>query len=63
MEVVRVEGNHKIRFWQTRIKITQAPELFKPQEIPETAVPFNQKHEDIRSFLYDPFGKMEKSSN
>ena len=45
-----------ILFWQTRIKITQAPELFKPQEIPETAVPFYQKHDDIRSFLYDPFG-------
>jgi len=24
--------------------------------IPETAIPFYQKHEDTRSFLYDPFG-------
>ena len=43
-------------FWQTRIQITQAPEPFIPQSIPETAVPFYQRHEDIRSFLYDPFG-------
>ncbi len=43
-------------FWQTRIQITQAPELFIPDIIPETAVPFYQRHEDIRSFLYDPFG-------
>ncbi|MFX1570118.1 MAG: ATP-binding protein [Promethearchaeota archaeon] len=51
-----MEDNHGILFWQTRIHITQAPELFEPQEVPESAVPFYQKHEDIRSFLYDPFG-------
>ena len=43
---VRVEENYDILFWQTRIRITQAPELFKPQEVPESAVPFYQKHED-----------------
>ncbi|MFW9872613.1 MAG: ATP-binding protein, partial [Candidatus Thorarchaeota archaeon] len=46
----------KILFWQARVKITQVPELFEPATIPETAVPFYQKHEDTRSFLYDPFG-------
>ena len=46
-----------ILFWQSRIKITQAPESFIPQFIPENAVPFYQEHEDIRSFLYDPFGE------
>lgn len=51
-----ISTEDSILFWQTRIKITQAPEPFKPQEIPETAVPFYQKHDDIRSFLYDPFG-------
>ena len=54
---VKVEDNHNILFWQTRIKITEAPEVFKPQEIPETAIPFYRRHEDIRSFLHDPFGK------
>ncbi len=43
-------------FWQSRIQITQTPQSFIPQVIPETAVPFYQRHEDIRSFLYDPFG-------
>ena len=56
VEVGRVEEEHNIMFWQTRIRITQAPELFEPQNIPESAVPFYQKHDDIRSFLYDPFG-------
>ena len=42
--------------WQNRIEITQVPVLFTPMIIPETAVPFYQRHEDIRSFLYDPFG-------
>ena len=44
-------------FWQTRINITQAPEIFVPKEIPESAVPFYQTPGDIRTFLYDPFGK------
>ncbi len=44
-------------FWQTRIRLIQAPEPFIPQPTPENAVPFYQKHEDIRSFLYDPFGE------
>ena len=57
MVLVKVEDTHNILFWQTRIRITQAPEVFKPQEIPETAIPFYQRHEDIRSFLHDPFGK------
>ncbi|MFX1575310.1 MAG: ATP-binding protein [Promethearchaeota archaeon] len=43
--------------WQSRINITQAPELFIPKPTPENVVPFYQKHEDIRSFLYDPFGE------
>ena len=47
----------EILFWQTRIKLNQAPEQFKPQMIPESAIPFYQKPEDIRSFLFDPFGK------
>ncbi|MHA2399009.1 MAG: helicase HerA domain-containing protein, partial [Promethearchaeota archaeon] len=42
--------------WHTRITITQAPEPFIPQHLPEEAVPFYQKREDIRTFLYDPFG-------
>ena len=46
----------KISFWQTCIDITQSPWPFIPQNVPENAVPFYQKHEDIRSFLYDPFG-------
>ncbi len=46
-----------VLFWQTRIKLTQAPEPFKPQIIPESAIPFYQKPENIRSFLFDPFGK------
>jgi hypothetical protein len=45
-----------VLFWQTRIQITQAPEEFVPHIIPESAIPFYQMHEDIRSFLYDPFG-------
>ncbi len=44
-------------FWQTRISLIQAPEQFIPQPTPENAVPFYQKHEDIKSFLYDPFGE------
>lgn len=44
-------------FWQTRINITQAPEKFVPKEIPESVVPFYQSPGDIRTFLYDPFGK------
>ncbi|MFW9970807.1 MAG: ATP-binding protein [Candidatus Odinarchaeota archaeon] len=62
MVVVNMEEKHNINesheglFWQACIRITQAPESFQPQLIPETAVPFYQKHEDIRSFLYDPFG-------
>ena len=44
-------------FWQTRINITQAPEIFVPKEVPESAVPFYQKPGGIRTFLYDPFGK------
>ena len=63
-EEVRVEGSHNYMplmegdesFWQTRIQITQAPEPFLPQIVPEDAVPFYQSHEAIRSFLYDPFG-------
>ncbi len=51
-----VEGD-EILFWQTRIMITQAPELFVPQEVPERSVPFYQRHDDFRSFLYDPFRK------
>ena len=47
----------EILFWQARIKITQAPELFKPVEIPESAIPDYQRPEDIRTFLYDPFGE------
>ena len=35
----------------------KAPELFIPQPTHENAVPIYQKHEDIRSFLYDPFGE------
>ncbi len=50
------ENEENILLWQSRIKITQAPEPFIPQFIPENAVPFYQEHEDIRSFLYDPFG-------
>ncbi|MFW9880051.1 MAG: ATP-binding protein [Candidatus Thorarchaeota archaeon] len=46
-----------VLFWQSRITLTQAPEPFIPQPKPENAVPFYQKHEDIRSFLYDPFGE------
>ena len=62
MVLVNMEEKHSISireeelFWQARIQITQAPEPFRPREIPETAVPFYQKHEDLRSFLYDPFG-------
>ena len=52
----------KILFWQTRIHITQAPEFFIPEVIPETAVPFYQRHEDIRSFLYDPIGNNPPST-
>jgi len=44
-------------FWQTRIQITQAPEKFEPEEIPENAVPFYQTPGDIRTFLNDPLGK------
>ncbi len=44
-------------FWQTRINLIQAPEIFVPKEIPESAVPFYQSPGDIRTFLYDPFGK------
>jgi hypothetical protein len=44
-------------FWHSRIRLTQAPEVFIPQPTPENAVPFYQKHEDIRSFLYDPFSE------
>ena len=36
--------------------MTQAPEPFIPHHLPEEAVPFYQKREDIRTFLYDPFG-------
>ena len=50
-----MEGD--VSFWQSRIKLIQAPEQFIPQPISENAVPFYQKHEDIRSFLYDPFGE------
>lgn len=46
----------KSSFWQIRIKITQAPELFEPDEMPNDTIPFYQKPEHIRSFLYDPFG-------
>ena len=53
--VVKMEDD--ILFWQTQIKLTQAPEAFKPQIIPESAIPFYQKPENIRSFLFDPFGK------
>ena len=49
-------------FWQTRIQITQTPEPFIPQVIPESAVPFYQRHEDIRSFLYDPYGNNPPST-
>ena len=52
----------EIRFWQVRIRITQLPEPFAPQLVPEGAVPFYQKPEDIRSFLYDPFGNNPSSS-
>ena len=46
-----------ILFWQARVRLTQAPEPFIVQQTPENAIPFYQKHEDIRSFLYDPFGE------
>ncbi len=52
----------EIRFWQVRIRITQLPEPFAPQFVPEGTVPFYQKPEDIRSFLYDPFGINPSSS-
>ena len=54
---VVVKITDDVLFWQTRIKLTQAPEMFKPQMIPESAIPFYQKPENIRSFLFDPFGK------
>jgi len=62
MVVVKMEEKHSINnrekelFWQARIRIMQAPEPFQLRLIPETAIPFYQKHENIRSFLYDPFG-------
>ncbi len=47
----------EILFWQTRISITQAPEIFKLKVIPDSMIPFYQRPEDIRTFLYDPFGE------
>lgn len=57
-----IKSENKILFWQARIKITQAPEIFKPEQIPESAVPFYQKSEDMRTFLYDPFGENPPAS-
>ena len=51
-----INNREKELFWQARIRIMQAPEPFQLRLIPETAIPFYQKHENIRSFLYDPFG-------
>jgi len=42
--------------WQLRINIIQSPKPFKPERIPDDSIPFYQKPESIRSFLYDPFG-------
>ncbi len=58
----RLITEDEVLFWQTRIRITQAPEPFKPEPIPESAIPFYQKPEDIRSFLFDPFGKYPSST-
>ena len=51
-----------VLFWQTRIQIIQTPELFIPQPIPETAVLFYQRHEDIISFLYNVHIPLENVS-
>ncbi len=53
---------NSILFWQTQVHLTQAPQIFKPKEIPKDAVPFYQIPEYIRSFLSDPFGDDPKST-
>jgi len=52
----------EISFWQSRICITQDPEVFKPEVIPDSMIPFYQRPEDIRTFLYDPFGEEPPAS-
>ena len=57
-----IKTENDILFWQVRVKITQAPEIFKPKFTPERVIPFYQKPEDFRTFLYDPFGESPPAS-